>query len=319
VDLGVSITTQRAEATNERRITMHDRQSQSALPILSHDGLGRYMTQIRKFPMLSPEKEDLLAKQYRDDDDAEAAAQLVTSHLRLVAKIAMGFRGYGLPLCDLISEGNIGLMRGVKLFDPDRGFRLSTYATWWIKASLREFVLRNWSLVKIGTTAAQKKLFYNLNRMKARIGALGDRDLRPKEVRHIATSLRVPEADVISMDRRMQPGGDASLNTVLRGDGETQWQDIISDEQPLQEQVLADAEEVAIRHDLLSVALDGLQQRERHILTDRRLTDKPSDLRKLSEIYGVSSERIRQIEVRAFEKVQKVVLQLASERQLLLA
>jgi RNA polymerase sigma-32 factor len=228
VDLGVSITTQRAEATNERRITMHDRQSQSALPILSHDGLGRYMTQIRKFPMLSPEKEDLLAKQYRDDDDAEAAAQLVTSHLRLVAKIAMGFRGYGLPLCDLISEGNIGLMRGVKLFDPDRGFRLSTYATWWIKASLREFVLRNWSLVKIGTTAAQKKLFYNLNRMKARIGALGDRDLRPKEVRHIATSLRVPEADVISMDRRMQPGGDASLNTVLRGDGETQWQDIIS-------------------------------------------------------------------------------------------
>jgi len=279
--------------------------------------LNRYLSEIRKFPVLAPDQEYMLAKRYAEHGDPEAAAQLVTSHLRLVAKIAMGYRGYGLPVSELISEGNIGLMQGVKKFDPERGFRLATYAMWWIKASIQEFILRSWSLVKMGTTASQKKLFFNLRRMKKNLEAFEDSDLHPDDVKKIATDLGVPEADVVSMNRRMMMGGDASLNVSLREDGEGTWQDWLVDDRPLQDAAVADAEETQMRHALLVEAMDSLNERERHILTDRRLVDEPRTLEELSQVYNVSRERVRQIEVRAFEKLQAAVQRIAGERHLL--
>jgi len=279
--------------------------------------LNRYLSEIRKFPVLKPDQEYMLAKRYQEHGDPEAAAQLVTSHLRLVAKIAMGYRGYGLPVSELISEGNIGLMQGVKKFDPERGFRLATYAMWWIKASIQEFILRSWSLVKMGTTASQKKLFFNLRRMKKNLEAFEDSDLHPDDVKKIATDLGVPEADVVSMNRRMMMGGDASLNVSLREDGEGTWQDWLVDDRPLQDSAVADAEEAQMRHALLVEAMDSLNERERHILTDRRLVDDPRTLEELSQVYNVSRERVRQIEVRAFEKLQKAIQSIAGERHLL--
>ena len=279
--------------------------------------LNRYLTEIRKFPVLTAEQDYMLAKRYAEHGDSEAAAQLVTSHLRLVAKIAMGYRGYGLPVSELISEGNIGLMQGVKKFDPERGFRLATYAMWWIKASIQEFILRSWSLVKMGTTASQKKLFFNLRRMKKNLEAFEDTDLHPDDVRKIATDLGVPEADVVSMNRRMMMGGDASLNVSMREDGEGSWQDWLADDRPLQDETVADAEETQMRHALLVEAMDDLNERERHILTDRRLIDDPRTLEELSQVYNVSRERVRQIEVRAFEKLQKAIQRIAGERHLL--
>jgi len=282
-------------------------------------GLNRYLAEIKKFPILAPEEEYMLAKRWTEHQDTDAAAKLVNSHLRLVAKIAMGYRGYGLPLAELISEGNIGLMQGVKKFEPERGFRLATYAMWWIRASIQEFILRSWSLVKMGTTAAQKKLFFNLRRMKNRIEAFEDGDLKPEDVTKIATDLGVSEEDVISMNRRMAMGGDTSLNVSLREEGDGQWQDWLVDTEPLQDERVAEAEEARIRHDLLVEALDSLNERERHILTERRLTDEPKTLEELSQVYAVSRERIRQIEVRAFEKLQKALMNLAGERRLLSA
>jgi len=279
--------------------------------------LNRYLSEIRKFPVLAPDQEYMLAKRYAEHGDPEAAAQLVTSHLRLVAKIAMGYRGYGLPVSELISEGNIGLMQGVKKFDPERGFRLATYAMWWIKASIQEFILRSWSLVKMGTTASQKKLFFNLRRMKKNLEAFEDSDLHPDDVKKIATDLGVPEADVVSMNRRMMMGGDASLNVSLREDGEGTWQDWLVDDRPLQDAAVADAEETQMRHALLVEAMDSLNERERHILTDRRLVDEPRTLEELSQVYNVSRERVRQIEVRAFEKLQAAIQRIAGERHLL--
>ncbi len=280
--------------------------------------LNRYLSEIRKFPVLTAEQEYMLAKRYEEHEDSEAAAQLVTSHLRLVAKIAMGYRGYGLPVSDLISEGNVGLMQGVKKFEPDRGFRLATYAMWWIKASIQEFILRSWSLVKIGTTAAQKKLFFNLRRMKKNLEAYEDSDLHPDDVAKIAHDLGVPEQEVVNMNRRMMMGGDASLNVSLRGDeeGAGQWQDWLTDDRPLQDSVVADAEESEVRHEMLVEAMDSLNDREKHILTERRLTDDPQTLEELSQVYNVSRERIRQIEVRAFEKLQKAMQRIAGERLL---
>ncbi len=279
--------------------------------------LNRYLSEIRKFPVLTADQEYMLAKRYAEHGDPEAAAQLVTSHLRLVAKIAMGYRGYGLPVSELISEGNIGLMQGVKKFDPERGFRLATYAMWWIKASIQEFILRSWSLVKMGTTASQKKLFFNLRRMKKNLEAFEDTDLHPDDVKKIATDLGVPEADVVSMNRRMMMGGDASLNVSLREDGEGTWQDWLVDDRPLQDSAVADAEEAQMRHALLVEAMDSLNERERHILTDRRLIDDPRTLEELSQVYNVSRERVRQIEVRAFEKLQSAIQRIAGERHLL--
>jgi RNA polymerase sigma-32 factor len=287
-------------------------------PVLTGEAsLNRYLSEIRKFPVLTAEREYMLAKRYQEHGDSEAAAQLVTSHLRLVAKIAMGYRGYGLPVSELISEGNIGLMQGVKKFDPDRGFRLATYAMWWIKASIQEFILRSWSLVKIGTTAAQKKLFFNLRRMKKNLEAFEDSDLHPDDVAKIATTLGVPEGDVVSMNRRMMMGGDASLNVSLREDGEGSWQDWLADDRPLQDETVAEAEETHVRHELLVEAMESLNDRERHILTDRRLIDEPKTLEELSQVYNVSRERVRQIEVRAFEKLQKAIQHIAGERHLL--
>ncbi len=283
----------------------------------SEAGLNAYLAEIKKFPLLAPEQEYMLAKRYQEHQDPEAARQLVTSHLRLVAKIAMGYRGYGLPVSELISEGNIGLMQGVKKFEPDRGFRLATYAMWWIKASIQEFILRSWSLVKMGTTAAQKKLFFNLRRMKKNLDAYEDSDLHPDDVRTIATKLGVSETEVVNMNRRMMLGGDASLNVSLREDGEGQWQDILADDNPLQDQTVADAEEAAVRHALLAEAMDSLNERERHILVERRLIDEPKTLEELSQVYNVSRERVRQIEVRAFEKLQKAMMRIAGERRLL--
>ncbi len=280
-------------------------------------GLNRYLTEIKKFPILTPEEEYMLAKRWTEHQDTEAAAKLVNSHLRLVAKIAMGYRGYGLPVSELISEGNIGLMQGVKKFEPERGFRLATYAMWWIRASIQEFILRSWSLVKMGTTAAQKKLFFNLRRMKNRIEAFEEGDLKPEDVTKIATDLGVSEEDVVSMNRRMAMGGDTSLNVPLREDGEGTWQDWLVDTEPLQDERVADAEEARVRHDLLQEAMQALNERERHILTERRLTDEPKTLEELSQVYAVSRERIRQIEVRAFEKLQKALMNLAGERRLL--
>jgi len=241
----------------------------------------------------------------------------VTSHLRLVAKIAMGYRGYGLPVSELISEGNIGLMQGVKKFEADRGFRLATYAMWWIRASIQEFILRSWSLVKMGTTAAQKKLFFNLRRMKSQIEAFEDGDLKPEDVKKIATDLGVTEDEVISMNRRMAMGGDTSLNVPMREDGEGQWQDWLVDHEPLQDQQLADAQEQNVRHGMLLEAMNALNDREKHILVERRLAEEPKTLEELSQVYGVSRERVRQIEVRAFDKLQKAMMRLAGDRRLL--
>ena len=278
--------------------------------------LNRYLAEIKKFPVLKPEQEYMLAKRYEEHEDPDAAAQLVTSHLRLVAKIAMGYRGYGLPVSDLISEGNVGLMQGVKKFEADRGFRLATYAMWWIKASIQEYILRSWSLVKMGTTAAQKKLFFNLRRMKKNLEAYEDSDLHPDDVNKIATDLGVPEQEVINMNRRMMMGGDASLNVQMRQGEEDggQWQDWLVDDRPLQDEAVADAEESSVRHEMLMDAMDALNEREQHILTERRLTDNPQTLEELSKVYDVSRERIRQIEVRAFEKLQKAMHRIAGER-----
>ncbi len=259
----------------------------------------------------------MLAKRWQEHEDPQAAAKLVTSHLRLVAKIAMGYRGYGLPVSELISEGNIGLMQGVKKFEPERGFRLATYAMWWIRASIQEFILRSWSLVKMGTTAAQKKLFFNLRRMKNQIEAFEEGDLKPEHITKIATDLGVTEDEVISMNRRMAMGGDTSLNVPLREDGEGTWQDWLVDTDPLQDERVADAQESRVRHELLVQAMESLNEREKHILTERRLSDEPKTLEELSQVYDVSRERIRQIEVRAFEKLQKSLMNLAGERRLL--
>jgi RNA polymerase sigma-32 factor len=280
-------------------------------------GLNRYLAEIKKFPILAPEEEYMLAKRWTEHQDTDAAAKLVNSHLRLVAKIAMGYRGYGLPVSELISEGNIGLMQGVKKFEPERGFRLATYAMWWIRASIQEFILRSWSLVKMGTTAAQKKLFFNLRRMKNQIEAFEDGDLKPEDVTKIATDLGVSEEDVVSMNRRMAMGGDTSLNVPLREEGDGQWQDWLVDTEPLQDERVADAQESQVRHELLVEAMKALNDREKHILTERRLTDEPKTLEELSQVYDVSRERIRQIEVRAFEKLQKALMGLAGERRLL--
>ena len=280
--------------------------------------LNRYLAEIKKFPILTAEQEYMLAKRYEEHEDSEAAAQLVTSHLRLVAKIAMGYRGYGLPVSDLISEGNVGLMQGVKKFEADRGFRLATYAMWWIKASIQEYILRSWSLVKMGTTAAQKKLFFNLRRMKKNLDAYEDTDLHPDDVKKIATDLGVPEQEVINMNRRMLMGGDSSLNVSMRGEEEnaSQWQDWLTDDRPLQDETTADTQEAQVRHEMLLEAMDSLNDREKHILTERRLTEDPQTLEELSKVYDVSRERIRQIEVRAFEKLQKSMKTIAGDRLL---
>ena len=292
----------------------------ATIPALSGEaGLNRYLAEIKKFPLLTPEEEYMLAKRFQEHGDPEAATRLVTSHLRLVAKIAMGFRGYGLPVSELISEGNIGLMQGVKKFEPDRGFRLATYAMWWIRASIQEFILRSWSLVKMGTTAAQKKLFFNLRRMKNNLEAFEDGDLRPEDVAKIATDLGVSESDVVSMNRRMAMGGDTSLNVSMREDGEGQWQDWLADDSPLQDERIADAQESIVRNAMLNEAMDSLNDREKHILAERRLAEEPKTLEELSQVYGVSRERVRQIEVRAFEKLQKAMLRIAGEKRLLLA
>ncbi|MEO5586624.1 MAG: RNA polymerase sigma factor RpoH [Novosphingobium sp.] len=280
--------------------------------------LNRYLSEIKKFPLLKPEQEYMLAKRYAEHQDPDAAKQLVTSHLRLVAKIAMGYRGYGLPVSELISEGNIGLMQGVKKFEPERGFRLATYAMWWIKASIQEYILRSWSLVKMGTTAAQKKLFFNLRRMKKNIDAFEDTDLHPDQVKAIATTLGVSETEVVNMNRRMMMGGDASLNVSLREDGEGgQWQDILQDDRPLQDVIVAEAQESSYRHEMLTEAMTALNEREREILTERRLIEDPKTLEQLSQVYHVSRERVRQIEVRAFEKLQKAMQRIAGDRRLL--
>ena len=284
----------------------------ATIPALGGEAsLNRYLSEIRKFPLLKPEEEYMLAKRFQEHGDPEAAERLVTSHLRLVAKIAMGFRGYGLPVSELISEGNIGLMQGVKKFEPDRGFRLATYAMWWIRASIQEFILRSWSLVKMGTTAAQKKLFFNLRRMKNNLEAFEDGDLRPEDVRKIATDLGVTEAEVISMNRRMAMGGDTSLNVSMNDDGEGQWQDWLADDGPLQDQEIAESQERVHRHAMLAEAMDDLNEREKHILTERRLIEEPKTLEELSQVYGVSRERVRQIEVRAFDKLQKAMMRIA--------
>lgn len=283
-------------------------------------GLNRYLQEIRKFPMLEPEEEYMLAKRWVDHEDTDAAHKMVTSHLRLAAKIAMGYRGYGLPQAEVISEANVGLMQAVKRFDPEKGFRLATYAMWWIRASIQEYILRSWSLVKLGTTSAQKKLFFNLRKAKARIGALEDGDLRPENVARIAHDLNVTEDEVISMNRRMS-GGDASLNAMVgsEGEGATEWQDWLEDESADQAGDFAERDELETRRELLAEAMGVLNDREKDILMRRKLEEKPVTLEDLSEVYGVSRERIRQIEVRAFEKIQKAMRELAKERGLLKA
>ncbi|ADM08754.1 RNA polymerase sigma factor [Parvularcula bermudensis HTCC2503] len=278
-------------------------------------GLNRYLAEIRKFPLLERDEEYMLAKRFKEHEDPDAAQRLITSHLRLVAKIAMGYRGYGLPTGEVISEGNVGLMQAVKKFDPDKGFRLSTYAMWWIRASIQEYILRSWSLVKIGTTAAQKKLFFNLRKLKGQIDAVDEGDMRPEEVELIATRLGVTEDEVISMNRRMA-GSDNSLNSPMRsdGDGGAEWQDWLVDENAVNaESQLVKDDEFETRMELLQEAMVDLNDRERHILTERRLTENPKTLEELSGEYGVSRERIRQIEVRAFEKLQKAMKRLDKE------
>ena len=292
----------------------------ATIPALAGDvSLNRYLSEIRKFPILKPEQEYMLAKRFQEHGDPKAAEQLVTSHLRLVSKIAMGYRGYGLPVSELISEGNIGLMQGVKKFDPDRGFRLATYAMWWIRASMQEFILRSWSLVKIGTTASQKKLFFNLRRMKNNMQAFEEGDLSQATLTKIATDLGVSEEEVNNMNRRMAMGGDTSLNVPMREDGDGQWQDWLVDNEPLQDQRVAEAQEGDMRHAMLSEALDTLNDREKHILSERRLVDEPKTLEELSQVYSVSRERVRQIEVRAFEKLQKAMMRIAGEKRLMIA
>jgi RNA polymerase sigma-32 factor len=284
------------------------RVSTGNLPAVAEGGLSHYLAEIRKFPMLEPQQEFMLAKRWREHDDRDAAHQLVTSHLRLVAKIAMGYRGYGLPIGEVISEGNVGLMQAVKRFEPDKGFRLATYAMWWIRASIQEYILRSWSLVKMGTTAAQKRLFFNLRKTKSQISALEEGELKPEHVKKIATKLGVTEAEVISMNRRL--GGDTSLNAPIRADSEAgEWQDWLVDDSDSQESILADQEEKSNRHQALEGALTVLNERERRIFEARRLADDPITLEELAEEFGVSRERVRQIEVRAFEKVQKAVVE----------
>ena len=283
--------------------------ARSAMSLPSAEGgLNRYLAEIRRFPMLEPQEEYMLAKRWREHEDPDAAHRLVTSHLRLVAKIAMGYRGYGLPISEVISEGNVGLMQAVKRFEPDKGFRLATYAMWWIKASIQEYILRSWSLVKMGTTAAQKKLFFNLRKAKSQISALEEGDLRPEQVQQIATKLGVTEQDVIDMNRRL--GGDASLNSPLRGDvdGGGEWQDWLADDHDSQETIIVEHEEMDNRRNALSGALSVLNERERRIFEARRLSDDPMTLEDLAAEFGVSRERVRQIEVRAFEMVQKAVI-----------
>jgi len=276
-------------------------------PNLNPDGnLSRYLQDIRKFPLLEPEEEYMLAKRWKEHEDPEAAARMVNSHLRLVAKLAMGYRGYGLPLGEVISEGNVGLMQAIKRFEPEKGFRLATYAMWWIKASIQEYILRSWSLVKIGTTAAQKKLFFNLRRMKGEIKALEEGDLKQENLKTIATKLKVSEQEVINMNRRMS-GPDSSLNAPVRADSEGEWQDWLVDDSDNQETVLADQEEMAERRKMLAEAMKVLNERERKILAARRLEENPKTLEDLSQEYGISRERVRQIEVRAFEKLQKAM------------
>ena len=288
--------------------------SLSALPIAPEGNLSRYLQEIRKFPMLTPEEEYQLAKSWKEEGDERAAHKLVTSHLRLVAKIAMGYRGYGLPVGELISEGNVGMMQAVKRFDPDRGFRLATYAMWWIRAAIQEYILHSWSLVKMGTTAAQKKLFFNLRKAKSQISAFEEGDLRPEHLSAIATKLGVSEQEVTDMNRRL--GGDASLNAPLRADSEGEWQDWLVDDAETQESELADREDLTNRRMLLGEALKGLNERERHILIERRLKDEPTTLEELSQQYNISRERVRQIEVRAFEKLQKSMKTQIVERRL---
>jgi RNA polymerase sigma-32 factor len=291
----------------------------SSVPSVSADGnLSRYLQEIRKFPMLEPETEFMLAKRWTEHEDPNAAQTLVTSHLRLVAKIAMGYRGYGLPLSELISEGNVGMMQAVKRFDPDRGFRLATYAMWWIRAAIQEYILHSWSLVKMGTTAAQKKLFFNLRKLKGQLQAIDDGDLPAEIVTTIATKLEVPEVDVVNMNRRLS-SPDHSLNAPLRADSEGEWQDWLVDNEESQETKLGDREELGLRRDLLKNAMNTLNDRERHILTERRLRDEPVTLEDLSRKYNISRERVRQIEVRAFEKLQKSIKQAAMGQRLLAA
>ena len=287
----------------------------AVINVAPEGNLTRYLQEIRKFPMLTPEEELDLSRRWRDSEDMEAAHKLVTSHLRLVAKIAMGYRGYGLPVGELISEGNVGMMQAVKRFDPDRGFRLATYAMWWIRAAIQEYILHSWSLVKMGTTAAQKKLFFNLRRLKGQMQAIDEGDLQPEQVTKIATTLGVPEADVVSMNRRLS-APDNSLNAPVRSDSEGEWQDWLVDDTDNQETVFADRQELTGRKALLSDALKTLNDRERHILIERRLKDNPTTLEDLSQQYGISRERVRQIEVRAFEKLQKAMHhQVADQRR----
>ena len=288
--------------------------AQNTLPAISagENGLQRYLDKIRRFPMLEPQEEYMLAKRYSEHEDPDAAHRLVSSHLRLVAKIAMGYRGYGLPIGEVISEGNVGLMQAVKRFDPEKGFRLATYAMWWIKAAIQEYILRSWSLVKMGTTANQKRLFFNLRKVKGQIQALDEGDLKPEQVAEIARRLGVSEEEVISMNRRL--GGDASLNAPIRQEADGgEWQDWLVDESESQEKMLADQEELDMRRAMLKDALDILNDRERRIFEARRLAEDPMTLEALSEEFGVSRERVRQIEVRAFEKVQKVMQKRAAQ------
>ena len=290
--------------------------AQPQLPTVPSEGnLSRYLQEIRKFPMLEQDEEYMLAKRWREDNDTEAAHKLVTSHLRLVAKIAMGYRGYGLPLSELISEGNVGMMQAVKRFDPERGFRLATYAMWWIRAAIQEYILHSWSLVKMGTTAAQKKLFFNLRKLKGQMQAIDEGDLNPEQVETISERLNVPETDVINMNRRLG-SPDHSLNAPLRQDGDGEWQDWLVDEGENQESRLADSEEMSQRRQLLQDAMSTLNERERHILNERRLKENPTTLEDLSQEYGISRERVRQIEVRAFEKLQKAMRNAAKEGRL---
>jgi len=279
------------------------------------NGLSRYLQEIRKFPMLEPEQEYMLAKRWIEEQDSDAAHQMVTSHLRLAAKIAMGYRGYGLPQAEVISEANVGLMQAVKRFDPEKGFRLATYAMWWIRASIQEYILRSWSLVKMGTTSAQKKLFFNLRKAKSKIGALDEGDMHPDNVAKIAGDLGVSEAEVVSMNRRLS-GGDASLNAMISADGESsmEWQDWLEDEDADQASDYELRDELSLRRDMLNSAMDGLNDRERDILTQRRLVDEVKTLEELSETYGISRERVRQIEVRAFEKLQEKMREMALEK-----
>lgn len=289
--------------------------AQKTLPSITSGkgGLDRYLAEIRRFPMLEPQEEYMLAKRYEEHDDRDAAHRMVTSHLRLVAKIAMGYRGYGLPIGEVVSEGNVGLMQAVKKFDPERGFRLATYAMWWIKASIQEYILRSWSLVKMGTTANQKRLFFNLRKVKGRIQAIDENDLRPDQVQEIARQLQVPEKDVISMNQRL--GGDASLNAPIKaGEGETgQWQDWLVDDSQNQEDLLVEQDQLETRRDMLTTAISVLNEREQRIFKARRLSEDPLTLEQLSGEFSISRERVRQIEVRAFEKVQAAVRKAALE------